>query len=369
MIRFAMISCALLASTPASATGQLSDYVRGIYEQQCAKQDASACSQLINAGPGVPDASLARALLVRATARLRANDAASAKQDLLRALEIANTGQDSSMAKLDAARGIAPLSSTWRSTLHARLAEAFLMTENATAAQSSAEKAIASDPRNALGYAIRGRLNGSAEKWQAAIADFDKALQLGIADPFELGTIYYYRGLSRLVLKQPPASQLADYNAALKADPSLIRVYETRGDLFYDLDRYEDAVRDYDVLVSKAPRYAVALNSACWIRAAKLKRDFDAAKALCDRALALDPSPNNHDSAGLVALQQGRWQDAWTHYDTAVKGDAKMASARYGRGVAAKRLGRAAEASADIAAATTLDATVGGKFAGYGHAP
>jgi tetratricopeptide (TPR) repeat protein len=324
---------------------------------------------LINAGFGTPDASLTRALAVRGQKRLKADNAAGAVADLKRALEIANARQDPGMAKLDALRGVAVLTPAWRSMVSAKLAEGLLVSKDSAGAIAAVDAALLLDPRNASAFGVRARIAGTQNRWPAALADFDKALQIGIADPAERAFIHYFRGLSRMMEKRPVESQIADYDAAIQLDPTLTRAYLDRGDAMMQLGRPEDAARDYDIVTAKAPRYAEGLNSACWVRAAHLKREFAKARALCDQALALSDEANYRDSAGLVALQEGRWQDAWTHYDKAVAADAKMASARYGRGVAAKRLGRPADAKVDIAAAAALDASVAGKFAGYGQTP
>ncbi len=368
MIRVIMVATALVSSGTAAAQERLSDYVRGIYEERCLKEDVSACSDLINAG-GVPDATRARALAIRGTDRLRKDAVDRALPDLKGALEIAEATQDPAMARLDAMRGVAGFTPAWRSSVHARLSDALMRSGDKPAARTAVEKAIVLDPRNGLAYSMRARLAGSEEKWPVAMADFDKALRIGIDDKAELGRTYYLRALVRGALEQPEQAQLADFSSAIATDPGFALAYERRGDLYNRLGRYEEALRDYDALTVRAPDYGAGFNSACWTRAAYLRREFDKARSQCDRAVALAPEPNNYDSAGLVALQQQRWQDAWTFYDKAVKGDAKMASALYGRGIAAKRLGRTAEATADLAAAQKLDAKVASAFVRYGQTP
>lgn len=369
MIRIACIAVALLASGTAAAQGRMSDYVRGIYEERCFRQDVPACGELINAGMGIPAATRARALAVRGADRLRNNALDGALADLRGALDIAEAPQDQTMARLDAARGVSGLTTAWRSTVHARLADALLRRGDKAGARAAGEKAIQLDPRNALAYSVRARLAGSEERWAVALPDFDTALRIGMEDPVERALTHYRRGLVRAVLKQPPEAQLADFTSAIAADPTLAIAYERRAELYGQLGRHAEAVRDYDLLIAREPGHAAGYNAACWARAANLKREFDKARTQCDRALALAPEPNTYDSAGLVALQQQRWQDAWTLYDKAVKGDAKMASARYGRGIAARRFGRTAEANADIAAARAMDGQVAADFASYGQTP
>ena len=309
-----------------------------------------------------------RALGVRGEDRLRKNDLDGAMADLKAALAIVETPQDQTMAKLDAARGVSGVTPAWRSSVHANLAEILLRRDDKSGAVAAVDKAIKLNPGNGFAYSVRARIVGSDQHWAPALADFDKALQLGIDDARERAWTYYRRAIVRAVLKQPAERQLADYDSAIAADPSFTDVYDRRGGLYQELGRHEDALRDYDLLIARAPRYAAGYNSACWTRAAYLKREFEKARAQCDQALALKPEPNTYDSAGLVALQQGRWQDAWTLYDKAVQGDAKMASARFGRGIAARRLGRS-DADADLAAAKAMEAGVAANYASYGQMP
>lgn len=369
MIRSACVSIALLASGTAAAQGRMSDYVRGLYEERCLKQEVSACRELIAADFGVPDATRARALAVRGAALLRNDAADDAAADFTGALKIAEAPQDPAMARLDAARGVSAFTAEWRSMVHAGLADAQLRRSDKASARIAVEQAIKLDAGNGYAYSVRARIVGSEQQWPAALADFDRAIQTGMADTAERALTLYRRGVVRGVLKRPAESQIADFTAALTLDPTLAIALERRAGLYQDMGKHEDAVRDYDTLTTRAPKYAVGFNSACWTRAAYLKREFDKARAQCDQALALAAEPNTYDSAGLVALQQKRWQDAWTLYDKAVKGDAKMASALYGRGVAAKRLGRAAEGEADLAAASRMEAQVAASYASYGQTP
>jgi len=369
MIRTVCIVFVLLASGTAAAQARMSDYVRGIYEERCLKEDVSACRELLAEDFGVPAATRARALAVRGQAFMRSNAIADAAADFANALKIAETPQDPAMAKLDAARGVSSLTSEWRSMVQARLADALLRRTDKANARVAVEKAIKLDSRNGYAYSIRARLSGSDQQWPAALADFDRAIELGITDTTERALSLYRRGLVRGMLKRPADSQIADFTAALVADPSLSAALEARAGVYQDLGRYEEALRDYDALTLREPKYAAGFNAACWTRAAYLKRDFEKAREQCDRALALAAEPNTYDSAGLVALQQQRWQDAWALYDKAVKGDAKMASAMYGRGIAAKRLGRRPEAEADLAAAMRMEARVAANYLSYGQAP
>lgn len=116
------------------------------------------------------------------------------------------------------------------------------------------------------------------------------------------------------------------------------------------------------------PGAADVQNERCWERALA-NQDLQTARAACDASLRIDPnSPDVLDSRGMVGLRQQRWQDAWNDYNAALSGE-PFASALYGRGVSAMRLGRASAGRADLARAAQLDPAIAQTFVGYGITP
>lgn len=253
--------------------------------------------------------------------------------------------------------------------------------------------AVAGAPAAVQGYlyTFRGNIRYDQKRRADAKADFDRAVQVAPGDPDalmaraafalddkrfadaerDLGAadqgglnaefhahLHVLRGSAREALKNVSGAT-ADFNRAVEVGPQVAFAWHQRGLFAERQGRHEDALRDYAKTTELAPRDADGFNGVCWMLAAKLKREFDRARTACDTAVMLAPNDAAiADSAGLVALQQKRWQAAWTHYDRAVRLQAKRAEYRYGRGLAALRLGRTAAGNADIAAATTLDPTV-----------
>jgi tetratricopeptide (TPR) repeat protein len=127
---------------------------------------------------------------------------------------------------------------------------------------------------------------------------------------------------------------------------------------------FDGAIKDVDDADKLMPGTPDLLNGRCWARAVA-NRDLDVARSACDASLALEPSPGTHDSRGLVALRQGRWQHAWDDYNEAVSADAGMMGSLYGRGLAALALGLTAQGEADIANAQAAAA----EFAAFGLTP
>jgi tetratricopeptide (TPR) repeat protein len=91
--------------------------------------------------------------------------------------------------------------------------------------------------------------------------------------------------------------------------------------------------------------------------------------ALEDCNKALQSAPNNaatYDSRGLIYLKMGRFDAAIDDYSSALQFDPKLASALYGRGLAKLKKGDRAGSDTDIAAAKTIQTSIGDDFTHYG---
>jgi tetratricopeptide (TPR) repeat protein len=210
---------------------------------------------------------------------------------------------------------------------------------------------------------------------QDAVADLNRALAPELRASADARTlILRLRGVAFRGLKELDRA-LADYDAALGEKPDNVQAIYERAHVLSELGRLTQARDGYDRVLLIDPAYPNAANAACWIRAARLRTDLARARALCDDAVKRAPEAwGAWDSVGMVALQEKRWQDAWDAYDKAARGQKAAgkedyASALFGRGIAARRLGRNAEGDADIAAAIAADAKVATDYAGYGQTP
>jgi tetratricopeptide (TPR) repeat protein len=139
---------------------------------------------------------------------------------------------------------------------------------------------------------------------------------------------------------------------------------------------YTASLADWDrlaKLLAKDPAQksfqATALNQLCRIQAAELNRDYAAARAHCDQAIAVAPTANYYDSRGMVGLREQDYLRAYADYSHAVELDPKNASALYGLGIAERRLGRTEQGDAHIAAAKAVQATAGDSYTRFGITP
>lgn len=214
-------------------------------------------------------------------------------------------------------------------------------------------------------YASRGNAYYRAGNGQAALRDANEAIGLNPAS--EIG--YGVRGFAHLALEQYPAA-LADFDKVLQTQASQPDAMRGRINALLGLKRYADAAQAADRFAAAHPQNADANNLVCWINGAHIGGDLDRARRHCDTAVRLQPNEASFlDSRALVALKQGRFEDAWRDYDVAVRKEPGSALYLFGRGVAALRAGRTNEGNADLAAARRLDPAIERTYADYGVAP
>lgn len=165
---------------------------------------------------------------------------------------------------------------------------------------------------------------------------------------------------------------LADFDEAIQLNPELAEAYWGRGDAHEGLGDFARAAAETRIAARLAPDNPDIQNAFCW-HLGLADEDLGAARTACDTALRLRPDdPATLDSRGLTGLRQERYAEAWADYDAAVRHGADhpdLAHFLYGRGIAALRLGRAAEGSADLARARELNDLIADTYARFGIRP
>ena len=179
-----------------------------------------------------------------------------------------------------------------------------------------------------------------------------------------------------------PAEQAAACTAAIalygntQASPSLLALaylargtaHSRAGDRTRAQADHREAIRLHSMSIDAGVRDVTIYNDRCWARAVAMI-DLDAALADCNEALRLMPAfVAALDSRAFVHMRRGRFREAITDYDAALKEAPRDPWSLYGRGMAKLRLGDSAGAQADIAAAKEIE-DVSAEFAAYGFSP
>ncbi len=121
--------------------------------------------------------------------------------------------------------------------------------KNYAAAVADFDKAIQLNPREASYYFERGRSNYSLPNAAAvAVKDYSKALEL---EP-EWRIAFYNRGLANFVLEDWAAS-VKDFDKAITMDPTDPKAYEFRGRSLSNLERYDEAIADLTKTIELRP--------------------------------------------------------------------------------------------------------------------
>jgi predicted O-linked N-acetylglucosamine transferase (SPINDLY family) len=145
-------------------------------------------------------------------------------------------------------------------------------------------RAIAVEPREAAAQAQYGMALIGLGRFADAVRAFDQALALKPGMALALtGRAAAFRGLGRT------AESLRDYDAMVAIDPANPDIWSGRGALLHKLGRIDEALESFNRALALWPDFAEALQN----RGALLwdeKKDFPAALADLERAIALEPA-------------------------------------------------------------------------------
>ncbi len=257
------------------------------------------------------------------------------------------------------------------------------------------------EPTDAAAFSRRATTATDRHDFASAIADLNQACTLAPADP----DYHYQRGMALWGNRQADLA-LADFDEAIKLKPDHVPALLARarlkmrsdvpaatadleaadrylpkesvehlemGNVYEAADLLPAAVIQYSKWIDSHERTDVrmpnALNSRCWARALQ-GQELDAALSDCTAAVKLQSSNAAFlDSRGLVYLRLAKYDKSIADYDAALAIDAKIASARYCRGIARTRQGHAAEGQADITEAVAKSPQIADYYRRHGVTP
>ncbi|WP_164467447.1 DUF3857 domain-containing protein [Caulobacter flavus] len=226
-----------------------------------------------------------------------------------------------------------------------------------------ADAAIKLEPGKASLHRRRGAVLGELGRNTEALAEFDASLRLEPTEPVNLyGRAEALRRLGRV------DEALADLDEADRMSPLQSSARGMRERLLRLSGRGAEAAALYDTQIA-SDTDGSAYNNRCW-SLALANIELGKAEADCAEAVKRSPKASGFwDSYALVALRDGRLDEAVRRYDQALKIEAKQSSSLYGRGLTKLRKGDEAGGRGDIAAAQALNPYAGDEMAEAGLKP
>lgn len=201
--------------------------------------------------------------------------------------------------------------------LYARLAWTYIRLDDYDNAFECANKAIAIDPENALGYRQRGVALHIKGEYDKSFADFNKAIEL----KKDFAEAYYSRGLSWNYLGDMDKA-MADYDKAIELKNDYSAAYINRGILWYNQQDYNKAIADYDKAIKLDDDYNAYNN-----RGNSYYQKGEYAKAISDYSKAIELNPkyaNAYHNRGEALFAGADFQKAIEDYQKAIEIDPKL---------------------------------------------
>jgi tetratricopeptide (TPR) repeat protein len=203
-------------------------------------------------------------------------------------------------------------------------------------------------PMNPRGYVYRGAALFNLGRYDAALRDYDRAIEINPRD-FDARV---NRGVVCERLGRY-SDAVAEFTCALTIRPDNVTALVNRGLAFVKLDRPADACRDFDRAIPLAPDRAESYFGRASAHTAA--RRYDAAIKDLDRAIALKPEyPEAWCNRGVAHAYAGRARDAVADYTRALAQRPAYADALNNRAVSHYDLKEYPQALADVAALQTL---------------
>jgi len=165
--------------------------------------------------------------------------------------------------------------------------------------------------------------------------------------------VYFNRGNTYYKLKQYKEA-IKDYTEAIHINPSDSYFYNNRGNAYYKLKRYEEAIKDYTSAIEIDPNNAYPYNNRGNVYS-ELKR-YEEAIADYTEAIHINPSDsssynNNHDD---VYSELKEWEDTIADYTRVIEKYPRDSSSYKNRGNTYYKLERYEDALSDYTRAIEI---------------
>ena len=169
-------------------------------------------------------------------------------------------------------------------------------------------KAIELSPKDASLYQERAETEIELKEYDAALADLNKALEL---KPDDLNAIKF-RGFAEIGLNQWDKA-VADFSAVIQKKPDDLQSYDRRALAYRSLKNYDASIADYTFLITKNPNDLEALTKRGYTvqpGAAVRKRDCGLPGGVKDQSAGQRHLP----ALAICAVNAGgKERDAFSH--------------------------------------------------------
>jgi tetratricopeptide (TPR) repeat protein len=180
--------------------------------------------------------------------------------------------------------------------------------------------------KGASAYNHRGLIWGRRQEYDIAIADYNEAIRL---DP-SYASAFMNRAIAWRAKKEYDKA-IADYDKAIRLDPGYASAFNNRGNALRAKKEYDKAIADFNEAIRLDPGLAPAFMNRGY--AWQHKKEYDKAIADYDKAIRLDPGYalafNNRGNAWRDKKQNDK---AIADYGEAIRLDPRYAPAFYNRG-------------------------------------
>lgn len=205
-------------------------------------------------------------------------------------------------------------------------------------------KALALVPGNVDTYICRAKIHTQQGNTAGAIADLQQALHYSRPE-------YRLKIQAELYQQQNQFEQAFEAWSAVIADPAFawtrIYAYWHRAYAAQKLERYDQALADYAVVLDTRPNHVWALNQRADVYAAR--QEYAQAIAEMSRSIALEPLGWKYAKRGKWYAAQSKWDDALADYTSALQHDSNQRDVYWSRAVVLTQLGDHAAAVSDYA--------------------
>ncbi|MEZ6089166.1 MAG: tetratricopeptide repeat protein [Pirellulaceae bacterium] len=191
-------------------------------------------------------------------------------------------------------------------------------------ARGENEKALADyDRAIELGYAephafsSRGLFHAAMGNFSEAIADYTTAIEKQKKAGDDDESPYLNRAAVYVTQKKPDLA-IADYNAAIQLKPRNASIHQQRAVAYKMAGRFEEAILDFERAVELQPT-----NTAAWMGRGFLWFQLDEhQKAIADFSRVIELEPNTaaaYNNRGFNYKEIGEWEKALADYDKALE--------------------------------------------------